>query len=130
MGQHNLATEPQAGLARIALAWGDPALARSHVEAILSHLETGTLDGAEEAPRVYLTCYRVLEAAHDRRADDILTAAHDLIERRAVAADLPAHREILAAWQERQASRRIVVRLPRSDAAQTPAAQKIGRAHV
>ncbi|MCJ7737562.1 MAG: tetratricopeptide repeat protein [Anaerolineae bacterium] len=124
LGQHNLATEPQAGLARIVLAWGDLALARSHVKVILSHLETGTLDGAEEAPRVYLTCYRVLEAAHDRRADDILTAAHDLIERRAVAADLPAHREILAAWQERQASRRIVVRLPRSDAVRTPSAAR------
>jgi len=123
LGQHSLATEPQAGLARIALARGEVALARSHVEEILRYLETGTLDGAEEAMRVYLTCYRVLDAAHDPRAGSLLSRAHDLLEERAAGSDdrsslenAAVHREIMAAWQERQAAQRIYVRLPRSDA--------------
>jgi len=83
MGERNLAMESLAGLAKIALAQDDPDQAMEYVEEILRHLETGTLYGAEEPFRVYLTCYHVLQAHEDPRARDVLTTAHDLLGQRA-----------------------------------------------
>jgi tetratricopeptide (TPR) repeat protein len=106
LDQSHLATEPQAGLARIALARGDHAAALAHVEDILGHLKTGSINGTNEPLRIYLTCYRVLQANHDPRADQILSAAHDLLQERASKIDdqklrrsylenVAAHREIV-----------------------------------
>jgi tetratricopeptide (TPR) repeat protein len=83
LGQANLAMEPLAGLARVSLAQGDLAQARAHVAEILAHLEGHTLDGTDEPLRVYLTCYRVLCAAQDARAQEILATAHRLLRERA-----------------------------------------------
>jgi tetratricopeptide (TPR) repeat protein len=84
LNQSNLATEPLAGLARVALAQGDLPQARMHVAEILHHLETGSLDGADEPCQVYLTCYRVLCAAReDLSAQAILSKAHSLLQERA-----------------------------------------------
>ncbi len=109
--QPQWATEPLAGLARVAMAQNDLARAQNHVEEILSHLETGTLDGTYEPLRVYLTCYRVLRANNDPRADEILETAHRLLQERAAGIEneelrhtflenVAAHRAIVQTWSE------------------------------
>jgi predicted ATPase/DNA-binding SARP family transcriptional activator len=109
LGQLNQAIESLAGLARVALAHGEAEQARLHIEEILTHLETGgTLHGTIAPFQVYLTCYRVLEANHDPRAQEILTTAHNLLQERAVRItdeelrrsfleNVAAHREIVRA---------------------------------
>jgi predicted ATPase/class 3 adenylate cyclase len=109
LGQPNKATEPLAGLARIALAEGDSATALARVSDILAHLADGTLDGVDEPLRVYLTCYHALRAAGDVRAGAILEAAHALLHeraaripddttRRSFLEQVPHHRELTAIW--------------------------------
>jgi tetratricopeptide (TPR) repeat protein len=103
--EEHLANEPLAGLARVSLALGDLQQAQTYVEEILSYLETDTLDGTLEPFWVYLTCYRVLKAHDDPRADDILKEAHSLLQeraakisdegdRRSYLENVAAHREI------------------------------------
>jgi tetratricopeptide (TPR) repeat protein len=115
LGQTNMAMEPLAGLARVALAEGNPAQALAHVEGILSHLEHSTLDGAEEPFLVYLTCYHVLLAHQDPRAKDILNAAYMQLQecaakikdenlRCSFLEKVSAHREIVEAWARQQPS--------------------------
>ncbi len=82
-GEKTRALENLAGLAEIALAEGDLAEAQGHVEEILAHLATGSVDGAEEPLRIYLACYRVLQASHDPRAAGILATAQRLLAERA-----------------------------------------------
>jgi tetratricopeptide (TPR) repeat protein len=116
MGQRHVAPEPQAGLARIALARVDPALALAYVEQILSHLETGSIDGTDEPLRIYLTCFRVLQANVDPRADEVLEIAFQLLQERAAKItdedlrhsyleNVAAHRELVREWQAVQCSR-------------------------
>ena len=83
LDQPNLATEPLAGLARVALAQRDLARAQAHVEEILSHLETGTLHGTIAPFEVYLTCYRVLRARPYSPGKEILAPAYHLLQARA-----------------------------------------------
>ena len=108
LGERNRAMEPLSGLARILLAQGDLAQAQAHVQVILSHLETGSLDGTDEPFQVYLTCYHVLRAAGDARAEVILDTAHRLLQeraakisdeklRRSFLENVAAHREIVEA---------------------------------
>jgi hypothetical protein len=90
--------------------------AHAHVEDILAHFATGgTTDGTDEPLRIHLTCFRVLEAAHDPRADALLTTMHAMLEQRAAKITDPDaqrlfrnniahHREIAAAWVERMTS--------------------------
>jgi len=97
------------GLADISLAQGNLAAAQAHVEEILSYLETGSLHPMFGPFRVYLTCYRVLRANGDTRADDILERAHSLLqeraarindeaERRSFLENVAAHREIASEY--------------------------------
>jgi tetratricopeptide (TPR) repeat protein len=106
LGEHNLAMEALAGLARVAQTQGDLARAQSLVKEILKHLEANTLDGAREPLRVYLTCYRVLSAVQDPRAQAILDTAFSQLQeqaakitdedmRRSFMENVPVHREIL-----------------------------------
>ena len=108
LGAMHLAVESQAGLARASLARGRIAHALAHAEEILHYLESHSLDGTEEPLRVYWTCYQVLRAAGDGRADSILEAArrtlYDRAERigdeamkRSFLEKVPLHREIQAA---------------------------------
>jgi tetratricopeptide (TPR) repeat protein len=69
--------EPQAGLARLALSAGDRANALALVEAILPLLDDGS--GLEDAFRVYLACYEVLDAAGDPRSAAVLDRARALV---------------------------------------------------
>lgn len=111
MERHHQATESLAGLARVSQVQGNLAQAQARVEEILAHLETGSLDDTVEPFRIYLTCYRVLEASADPRAQGILTTAHaELQERAAKITDeelrhsflenVPANREIVAAMAD------------------------------
>ena len=108
-----------AGLARVALAQGNLAAALAQVELILAHMaEGGNFDGTEEPLRLPLTCFQVLTAASDPRADEVLANAHaELLKRAECISDVPAregflkhvphNREIGSAWlrrQERQGS--------------------------
>jgi len=108
LGEHFLAMESTAGLARTRLATGDVAGAMEQVEAILSYLEANTLDGTDEPLRVYQACYEVLVAADDPRAGPVLKTAHRLLLeranrirdpqlRRSFLEDVGAHRAIVQA---------------------------------
>jgi predicted ATPase len=109
-----LATEPLAGLARVALENGDLLTAQMHVDPILDFLDSaGTLDGADEPLRIYLTCYLVLQKGGDKRAKNILITAHNLLQsraesikdeaaRQAFLENIEHNQEILAAWENDQ----------------------------
>ena len=106
------AMDPLAGLARVAQTQGDLAGALVHVEAILRYLEARpALEGAMEPLRVYLTCYQVLQAHDDPRAEAVLEAGYRLLQarvaniddedlRRSYLENVPYHRELVAAWEE------------------------------
>jgi DNA-binding IclR family transcriptional regulator len=127
--QDNLTVEPMAGLARIALIRDDRVQAMAHVEEILKHLESNPdLDGTDEPLRVYLTCYQVLSAQDDPRCLEILSAAHQLLNkqaarigdeavRRAFLDNMAAHQEVVAAYRELEPHKLrdpLVVRLARA----------------
>ncbi len=109
--------DPVSGLARVALAAGDTAGALAHVEQLLAHQAAGgSFDGTEEPLLLPLTCWRVLQAVRDPRADAVLDAAmaelrtqaerirHDEA-RRDFLNLVPHHAEIVQAWTARQARR-------------------------
>jgi len=107
-GRTHRTTEPQAGLARIALAQGDAAKALVHVETILRFVETNALVGPDEPSRIYWTCQRVLEANHDPRGVPVLRAAQQRLReyagqianndlRRSFLENVATHRAILMA---------------------------------
>jgi PAS domain S-box-containing protein len=123
-GQHDLAMESLAGLARVSLAQEDLPQAQAQVKEILSYLETDTLEGTDEPFRIYLTCYYVLRANKDPRAQDILETTRRLLQeqvarisdeelRRSFLENVPAHREILS---DLVGEEEIYERILRSDA--------------
>ena len=83
--------EAQAGLARVCLARGEIKQALTQVEDILAYMKANTppkgsshcLDGSDDPFRIYLTCYKVLKANDDPRANTILTDAYNLLQTRA-----------------------------------------------
>jgi tetratricopeptide (TPR) repeat protein len=82
--QPHLEMESRAGSARAALGQGGLAQAQSDVAAILAYLDAGnSLDGTDEPLRIYLTCYQVLQATQDERAEEILGTAHQALQERA-----------------------------------------------
>ena len=115
IGMHHAASEPIAGQARVALASGDLPAALRCVDSIMAYLESGgTTEGTDEPLRVHLTCYRVLDAAHDVRAGAALETAWQTLQQKAARLtdegarrmyldNVPYHREIVAAWQARLA---------------------------
>lgn len=105
-GEPHRAVESLAGLAQVSLEQGQPAEALSHVEGILAFLQSNTLDGTDDPLRIYLSCYRVLQAHADGRAQDVLGAAEALLEerlakidrpewRRSFIENVPSHRELV-----------------------------------
>jgi tetratricopeptide (TPR) repeat protein len=117
------------GLARLALGCGDLEKAHTHVEEILT-LDRRELPGAAasrekgipvdsiinltfEWARIYMTCYRVLQANQDPRAGEILKRAYDQVQTRANKISDEAirrsflennlwQREVVEAWEENQ----------------------------
>ena len=106
--------DARAGLARVALALNDPALALSHLEPVLGELANGgTLEGVVEVNLIRLTCWQALDRAQDPRAGWMLDLAHDAVQATAAAVtdpDLrdsfltkhPTNRAIVAAWAKAQ----------------------------
>jgi hypothetical protein len=101
--------ETTADLARVALAQGDLDQAAADAATIMDALRDADLAGAEEPIEVYLTCYHVLRASHNPRAEDALARGYALLRERAAqfAADdqrrsflenIPAHRTLVRAW--------------------------------
>jgi hypothetical protein len=111
-----MAMEAVAGLARVALARGDAAQARTEVQTLLDYRASGgTFEGTEEPLRIALTCWQVMSAANDARASGLLADAHaDLQAQVAHIADarlrhsllcaVPHHRAIEQAWAAQAAS--------------------------
>ena len=89
-----LIAEPLAGLARVALAQGDAVRSLALIEEVLTHLETGTLDGAEEPMVVYLACYQTMRANADPRAPALLARARSELLARAAQITDPAARQM------------------------------------
>ncbi|HEB65838.1 MAG TPA: tetratricopeptide repeat protein, partial [Chloroflexi bacterium] len=106
--QPHLETEPLAGLAALARDGGHLDDAMALVKPVLAHLEAGPLQGPAHPTRVYLTCYRVLRAAGDPRAGEVLAAAHALLQERAAAIQDASLRR---SYLENVAANREVVRL-------------------
>ncbi|HEY5982381.1 MAG TPA: tetratricopeptide repeat protein [Anaerolineales bacterium] len=119
LDQATLATEPAAGLARIALSGDDPASAEQHVNSILTQLDQdGSLEGTDQPLRVYLSCYLVLLGIGHPRCTGILNIAHDMLKTRANGISDPLvrqvfleeisyNREIMALWRQRHGDQRV-----------------------
>ena len=112
--QPNLASEPLAGQARIALEEGDLQGAIEYINPIIEYLDRGgTLDGTEEPIRVYLTCFQVLHQAGNPRAGLILGAGYDQLQTRGAGIknkalrnnyyeNIPDNKKLLAEWETLQ----------------------------
>ncbi len=111
LGEQHMAIESRAGLARVALLQGNVPRAEDDLAAVLDYLEgDGRVDGMEDPFQVYLTCYQVLQAASDPRADQILERAFDelqahvcnidLASRRPFLQNVPAHRELTESYAQ------------------------------
>ncbi len=111
-GSHHMVMEALAGLARVDLARQDLPQACVWVEEILKWLEAHSLDGTEEPGRVFLTCYQVLWASEDPRAELLLEQGYRFLQERAHKIDDPAvrrgfwenvaaHREMQREWSAR-----------------------------
>jgi predicted ATPase/class 3 adenylate cyclase len=113
LDQPHLEMGALAGLAQAALANGDVRAAQGYVGQIMAYLDAGgTLQGSWEPLRIYLTCFQVLQAAGDGRADGILEEAYRILQEQAARIpggadrqrflhDVPWHRAILSAWEGR-----------------------------
>ncbi len=108
-GQLHLISEDQAGLAQVALRQDKLDQAQVQVEAILDYLEHDTLKG-EDLFRVYMTCYQVLKANQDSRAQNFLNTAYQHLQKQAIKIkdemlrrsfleNVTIHREIVREWQ-------------------------------
>ncbi|MCU7369637.1 AAA family ATPase [Paucibacter sp. O1-1] len=113
---HPLQQEASAGLARVALAEGDTAGALAALQPVLDHVAAGgSLDHIDER-QVELSCHQALARAGDPRADHWLVRAHgalmaqadaisrnstDTTLRQGFLQNIPHHREIVAAWAQR-----------------------------
>ena len=82
-GQINLVMESRAGLAGVFLDEGNLDQAADHVNEILRHLEDSTLEGTEEPFKTTLTCYQVLQAKQDARAQKVLREAYEQLQAQA-----------------------------------------------
>ena len=93
---------------------GDTTQALTDAELVLVQVETSQLNSAEEPLRVELICYQILRAVNDPRADAVLERTHTRLQqqsakitddamRRSFLANVPYHREIMAAWVTAQA---------------------------
>ena len=99
-----------AGRARVALALANVAAAVAVVERLLAaSADGGALEGANTR-LVLFTCHRVLAAAGDSRAAELLDRAFAAVQSRAATisdgalregflANIAEHREIVAAWE-------------------------------
>jgi predicted ATPase/DNA-binding SARP family transcriptional activator len=108
IGNAAMISEPQAGLAQIALAQGDHVQAHTLVETLLPMLVEHPCAGVHTPFYAYLVCYRVLKATDAPRAATVLQAAQRLLQeyadhitddalRQSFLENVPTHRELLCA---------------------------------
>ena len=101
--------DASAGLARVALAQGDIAVALRNVDALLVQLNDGVSVDGTDAQLISVTCFQVLARTGDARAASVLGAAHAKLQakaatisdtelRRSFLNGIPEHREFVAAW--------------------------------
>ena len=105
----------KSGLARVAVVQGNLTAALDYVNEIVSYLANGeSLLDTWEPLRIYLICYQVLQLAGDSRAEEIIKTAFNLLQNQAARItdptyrslfleNIPWHREIIEAWESRQA---------------------------
>jgi class 3 adenylate cyclase/tetratricopeptide (TPR) repeat protein len=108
--QPHLASEPLAGLARIALRSQDADRALAHAENILPQIDSWNLVGTHDPLDICQACYEALSAAGDERAHKVLHTAHAELQRRASSIDnevvrsrylaRPAHARIIEAHKK------------------------------
>jgi tetratricopeptide (TPR) repeat protein len=108
IGNVAMASEPQAGLAQLALAQGDRVQAQTLVETMLPLLAERPRARVLTPFYAYLICYDVLEAVQDTRAATVLQAGQHLLQeyaaqipntalRRSFLNNVATHRELLRA---------------------------------
>lgn len=112
--QNYLVMEILAGLLRVERSRGEIDAARQYLQEILAYLKAGgSLEGAEQPFWIYLTCYQMLQAEKDPRANEILTTAYEQLQTRAgrisneamrhsYLENVPEHHELIRAWQSMQ----------------------------
>ncbi len=126
LDEPHMAAESRAGLARVALLQGNLTAAADQAEEILRIQKARGFGGANEPARIYLTCYRALDASHDPRAAGVLRTAYELLMaqkanirdadlERSFLEVVAAHREIVAAYTPSQGVK-VIVRLPKKGA--------------
>ena len=108
-GQGHLAWECATSLALLALAQGDVAQAKAHVEGLVVSLTEQPLQGLEPF-RVYLAVYQALHAAHDQRATQVLEIAQRQLQEQAMGIQqptqrrsflqTPVNRDLIEAWED------------------------------
>jgi len=112
VGQLPLLMESLAALARVHLEQGDLAAARQVMQEVFAFVQANSLRGENQPLQIWLTCYQVLAADHDARAEEMLRTAFDQLRaraariadpatRRAFLENTPWHREIIQAWAQR-----------------------------
>jgi tetratricopeptide (TPR) repeat protein len=111
--QNILAAEPLAGLARVLFVQGNISAAGRQLKPILSLLDSGSMfEGTDEPVRIYHTCYIVLDALNDERANSILAKGYETLQARAAQIpdetirrqfleDIPHHRQLRDAWENK-----------------------------
>jgi len=114
LGQQKLMVGIWAGWAQVLLEQGELAQAQTKVEQVMAHLDAHELVSIDEPHLVGMACYRVLKAAGDPRADDLLAQLYRLLQEQAAAIkdavkrkrflqDVPANQALCQAWADRQA---------------------------
>jgi tetratricopeptide (TPR) repeat protein len=113
-GYPRLVLQTMADLARVALQQDDQDRAITYVVTMLDGLQDYSLAGLEEPAQAYLTCYEVLRAGRDPRAEEWLEAAHTMLTERAAQCtparrrlfleNFPAHRALLRLWEGSRAA--------------------------
>jgi class 3 adenylate cyclase/predicted ATPase len=109
--ESDLVIEAKAGLAESLLALGQLDEAAELVEEILPIFQKEDPSGFEQPILIQLTCFKVLKAKQDSRAEKVLEQSYQLLqeiasrfknplEQQAYLEDIPANRALLTAWQE------------------------------
>jgi tetratricopeptide (TPR) repeat protein len=110
LGYRHLEVETTADLARVTLAQGDVEQAHAFVASIVDRLMEHDTAGVEEPLLLYVTCYQVLRAHNDQRADVLLAAGdssphawvaqiQDGERPRTLLENLPSHRTLWHLWR-------------------------------
>ena len=81
--EQNAVMESLSGLAQVTLEQGERLRAKELVEEVLQYIEDTPIEGTDEPLEIYLTCYYVLRANQDPRADKVLATAYELLHERA-----------------------------------------------